>query len=74
MGAAGLGRHRGTARTMTGDTVERVENAWWCDLHQDVHLGEIQSFNMEHRMGLHPMYAHVNFGRRRAFELKKAEQ
>lgn len=47
-------------------TAERLPRWWWCDLHRTVHEGGVFDFNDEHRMHLHPVYAHINNDRRNA--------
>ena len=32
---------------------------WWCAFHKEVHRGPIESWGMEHRMDLHPVFAKI---------------
>lgn len=36
--------------------VERLQGYWWCDYCGDIHVGELDSWNMEHRRELHPVW------------------
>jgi hypothetical protein len=37
---------------------ERLEYYWWCEEHEDIHLGDLSMWTMEHRESLHPVYVH----------------
>jgi hypothetical protein len=40
------------------DEAVRVVNGWWCDEHEEIHMGQLGSWTMEHRASLHPLYVH----------------
>lgn len=35
-----------------------VAGWWWCDLHGEVHAGELDDWTMDHRQHVHPLYVH----------------
>lgn len=39
-----------------GKAMERLQGYWWCDYHDEIHVGELDSWTMEHRKDLHPLW------------------
>lgn len=37
---------------------QRIPDGWWCDEHNEIHVGKLTDWTMEHREQLHPLYAH----------------
>lgn len=43
----------------------RLPETWFCTHHHEIHLGEIESWTMDHRTHLHPVFAEINQERER---------
>lgn len=38
---------------------ERAHNAWWCDIHKEIHQGDIRlDWDQEHTLHMHPLFIH----------------
>ena len=54
-------------RLPEGRVMRRIPDTWWCEQHQEIHLGKIRSdFSEQHRMHLHPVYVDLNKDRLKA--------
>ena len=39
--------------------MQRIDNVWYCTWHEEIHVGEITSWSMDHRQRIHPVFADV---------------
>jgi len=49
--------------------MKRIRGVWWCELHQEIHQGKLEDFNMAHRMQIHPVFAEINTQRQASSRL-----